>query len=212
MNHNQPHQRPVFIQRRWCCMWWDWKGVLYYELLLENQTIHSNKYCSQLDQLKTALSETCLKLVNRKCIIFYQDSTKQHVSLMTREKCYSLAETFWFIHGIHQMLHLQVSIYFSLYKILLMEKISVPFSQKIKSLEKMELWSCLKNGITLLEGSCPAVSHLPSCKVKQLSCLSFFSCSLEHLLCNVSFMVFCSLLVCGSTRPEFLPLQSLLCP
>ena len=28
------------------CTWWDWKGVLYYELLLENQTINSNKYCS----------------------------------------------------------------------------------------------------------------------------------------------------------------------
>ena len=48
--------------------------------------IHCNKYCSQLDQLKTALSETCLKLVNRKCIIFSQDSTEQHVSLMTRGK------------------------------------------------------------------------------------------------------------------------------
>ena len=21
------------------CIWWDWKGVLYYELLLENETI-----------------------------------------------------------------------------------------------------------------------------------------------------------------------------
>ena len=29
------------------CICWDWKGVLYYELLLENQTINSNKYCSQ---------------------------------------------------------------------------------------------------------------------------------------------------------------------
>ena len=29
------------------CIWWDWKGVLYYELLLENQTMNSNKYCSQ---------------------------------------------------------------------------------------------------------------------------------------------------------------------
>ena len=77
-----------------------------------------------------------------------------------------------------------------------MEKISVPFFQKTKSFGKMELWSCLKNGITLLEGSCPAMSHFPSCKVKQFPCLSFFSCSLEHLLCNVSFMVFCSLLVC----------------
>ena len=39
------------------CIWWDWKEVLYYELLPENQTINSNKYCSQLDQLKAALDE-----------------------------------------------------------------------------------------------------------------------------------------------------------
>jgi len=31
------------------CICWDWKGVVYYELLWENQTINPNKYCSQLD-------------------------------------------------------------------------------------------------------------------------------------------------------------------
>ena len=25
------------------CIWWDWKGILYYDLLLENQMINSNK-------------------------------------------------------------------------------------------------------------------------------------------------------------------------
>ena len=39
------------------CMWWDWKGVFYYELLLENQTINSNKYYSPLDQLTAAFEE-----------------------------------------------------------------------------------------------------------------------------------------------------------
>ena len=68
------------------CTRWDWKGVLYYELLLENQTINSNKYCSQLDQLKAALDEKRLELVNRKRIIFHQNNTRPHVSLMTRHK------------------------------------------------------------------------------------------------------------------------------
>ena len=68
------------------CTWWDWKGVLYYELLLENQTINSNKYCSQLDQLKAALVEKRPELVNRKHIIFHQDNARLHVSLMTRQK------------------------------------------------------------------------------------------------------------------------------
>ena len=61
------------------CIWWDWKGVLYYELLPENQTINSNKYCSQIDQLKAALDEKCPELVNRKCITFHQDNARPHV-------------------------------------------------------------------------------------------------------------------------------------
>ena len=72
------------------CIWWDWKGVLYYELLPENQTINSNKYCSQLDQLKAALDEKRPELANRKCIIFHQDNARLHVSLMTRQKLLQL--------------------------------------------------------------------------------------------------------------------------
>ena len=67
------------------------RDSLYYELLPENQTINSNKYCSQLDQLKVALDKKYLELVNRKCIIiFHQDNTRPHVSLMTRQKLLQL--------------------------------------------------------------------------------------------------------------------------
>ena len=84
------HQRPVFIQRRWYCV--DGgigRGGLYYELP-ENQTINSNKYCSQLDQLKVPLDEKRPELVNRKRIIFHQDTARPHVSLMTRQKLLQL--------------------------------------------------------------------------------------------------------------------------
>ena len=72
------------------CIRQDWKGVLYYEPLPENQLINSNKYCSQLDQLKAALDEKRPELVNRKCIIFHQDNARPHVSLMTRQKLLQL--------------------------------------------------------------------------------------------------------------------------
>uniref|UniRef100_A0AC11CZU8 Uncharacterized protein n=5 Tax=Ovis aries TaxID=9940 RepID=A0AC11CZU8_SHEEP len=72
------------------CIWWDWMGVLYYELLPENQSINSKKYCSQLDQLKAALNEKRPESVNRKCIIFHQDNARPHVSLMTRQKLLQL--------------------------------------------------------------------------------------------------------------------------
>ena len=71
------------------CIWWDWKGVLHY-VLLENETINSSKYCSQLDQLKVVLSEKRPELVNRKRIVFHQANARPHVSLMTRQKLLQL--------------------------------------------------------------------------------------------------------------------------
>ena len=67
-----------------------WKGILYDEL---NQMFHSNKYCCHLDQLKSALNEKHLELVNRELIIFHQDNAKSFVSfvsLNTRQKLLQL--------------------------------------------------------------------------------------------------------------------------
>lgn len=47
------------------CIWWDWKGVLYYDLLEQGETINSTKYCSQLDKLKDAITTKRPELVNR---------------------------------------------------------------------------------------------------------------------------------------------------
>ena len=47
-------------------------------------------YCSKFDQLKTELHEKHLELVNRKCIVSYQDNARPHVSLMTRQKLLQL--------------------------------------------------------------------------------------------------------------------------
>ena len=52
--------------------------------------INSNNYCSKLDPLKAVLNEKHPELVNRKLIIFHQDKTRPHVSLMTRQKLLQL--------------------------------------------------------------------------------------------------------------------------
>ena len=131
-------------------IWWDWKGVLYYELLPENEPINSSKYCSQLDQLKAALNEKHPELVNRKRIIFHQDNARPHVSLMTRQKLLHL--------GWEVLIHLPYSPDFApsdfhLFRSLqnlLIEKVSIPWKtvkgtwnssllKKIKSFGKTEL-------------------------------------------------------------------------
>ena len=102
------------------CIWWDWKGVLFYELFPGNQMVNSNKYCSQLDQLKAALNEKHPELVSRKRIIFHQGNARLQVSLMTRQKL------LWLGWGV--LIHLPYSpdiapsdFHFSFYKVLLME-------------------------------------------------------------------------------------------
>ena len=70
------------------CTQWDWKGVLWYEFLLENQMTGPNRYRSQGEQLKAALDMKSVESVNRKCIlIFHEDNaTRLHVALTIRQK------------------------------------------------------------------------------------------------------------------------------
>ncbi|KMQ83652.1 histone-lysine n-methyltransferase setmar-like protein, partial [Lasius niger] len=68
------------------CIWWDYKGIVYYELLSENETIDSVKYCSQLTNLKQALDRKRPELVNRKGIAFQHDNARPHASFATRQK------------------------------------------------------------------------------------------------------------------------------
>ena len=107
------------------CVWWDWKGIPYYELLSENQTINSNKCFSQLDQLKAVLDQERLKFVSRK----RKSSTGTAWDCMflwwPGRSCYSSAGEFWFISCIHQTLYLWVSIYFCPQKILFMVVLSL---------------------------------------------------------------------------------------
>ena len=57
-----------------------------FTFFLENQMINSNKYWSQLDQTESSIEEKCLELIDRKYIIFHQNTTRPRVSSMTRQK------------------------------------------------------------------------------------------------------------------------------
>lgn len=74
------------IRKVMLSVWWDWKGILYYELLPTGQTIDSARYCQQLTRLEQAIQKKRPELINRKGVVFHHDNARPHVSLVTREK------------------------------------------------------------------------------------------------------------------------------
>ena len=87
MNHHKQHRKLNCIKKRLrCLVWWDWKGVVFFELLSRNQTIISNVYCRQLNKLNAPVKEKRPEFVNRKGVIFHHDNAKLHTSLATHQK------------------------------------------------------------------------------------------------------------------------------
>ena len=68
------------------CVWWDYKGILYFELLSSGDTINSDKYCTQLEKLREALAEKRPGLVNRNNVIFHRDNARPHVAESVTKK------------------------------------------------------------------------------------------------------------------------------
>ena len=60
-------------------IWWDFKGVMYFELLPRNQTINLDVYYQQLMKLEEAIKEKRPELVNRKGIVFHHDNARPHI-------------------------------------------------------------------------------------------------------------------------------------
>ena len=66
------HQRKVMLS-----VWWDCKGVIFFELLPRNQTINSDVYCRQLDSLSKNIIQKRPGLVNRKRVTFHYDNVSK---------------------------------------------------------------------------------------------------------------------------------------
>jgi len=71
-------------------VWWDYKGVIHYELLPSGKTIDSTVYCSQLTKLDQAIHKKRPELANRKGVVFHHDNARPHTSLTTRNKLLTL--------------------------------------------------------------------------------------------------------------------------
>jgi len=63
------------------CVWWNWKGIVHYELLPLDQTIDYNLYY-QLERLPSNRKKATR--INRKGVVFHHDNVRPHTSLMIR--------------------------------------------------------------------------------------------------------------------------------
>lgn len=75
------HPRKIMLS-----LWWNFKGILHFELLPNNQTINSNFYCEQLDRLYQILMQKEPALINRKGVIMQHDNARPHIAQITSEK------------------------------------------------------------------------------------------------------------------------------
>ena len=125
---------------------------IHYELLKPNEKLNSEKYCQQLDNLKTAVRKKRPAMLNRKDMILHHDNVRPHAALGTRQK---IAEVGWEIlsHPPYSSdiapsdYHLFLSLQNFLAKNSKMKKMSnkhwFNFShQKMKHFSKMEYTNC----------------------------------------------------------------------
>ena len=57
-------------------VWWDWKGIVIFELLQSSKTINSILYFAQLDRLNEAFQKERLELAHRKSVVFHHDNAR----------------------------------------------------------------------------------------------------------------------------------------
>lgn len=68
------------------CVWWNFEGVLHFELAPNGHAINAELYCQQLDRVYEKLKEKYPALVTRKRALFQQDNARPHTAKKTKEK------------------------------------------------------------------------------------------------------------------------------
>lgn len=84
----QTHPKvPRHTRKAMLCVWWDSKGIIYWELLPPNITITATLYCQQLDRLAAKIAELRPGLEK---VRFLHDNARPHIARSTREKLLEL--------------------------------------------------------------------------------------------------------------------------
>jgi len=85
-NHQHlPSKSNRFGQKTMLCVWWDQKGVIYYELLKPDETVNAHRYHQKLIKLHRPLCEKRPHYRKRHDkLIFLHDNAPSHTSTMVQ--------------------------------------------------------------------------------------------------------------------------------
>jgi len=68
------------------CVWWNQKGVIYYELLKSDETVSTERYRQQMINLNQALCEKRPKYRKRqRKVILLHDNAPSHTAKLVKE-------------------------------------------------------------------------------------------------------------------------------
>jgi histone-lysine N-methyltransferase SETMAR len=74
------------VLRLLLCVWWNYEGLIYYELVPGGRTINAEVYSQQLEKMYTVLLEKYPALANRKRVLLQQDNARLHTAKKTLPK------------------------------------------------------------------------------------------------------------------------------
>lgn len=79
-------KRERFEKKVLLCVWWNYEGLIYYELVPDGLTINSDTYCQQLEKVYEILKKKYPSMINRKAALLQQDNARPHTAKRTKEK------------------------------------------------------------------------------------------------------------------------------
>lgn len=79
-------KRNRFEKKVMLCLWWNFEGPVYWELISDGRGITAELFAAQLERVYAALSEKYPALVNRTRVLLQMDNAPPHTASLTKKK------------------------------------------------------------------------------------------------------------------------------
>lgn len=79
-------KRGRFDKKVMLCVWWNYEGIIHFEVVPGSQMINAEYYTHQLERMYEKLKQKYPALVNRKRALLQQDNAKPHTAFITKKK------------------------------------------------------------------------------------------------------------------------------